>query len=209
MIVCHLSDTHQKHSNVKIPKCDMIIHSGDFDAVTFSSFMNFINWYSCLDVKYKILVAGNHDLFCEKNRNFTRQICKENAIIYLESESVNIEGINIYGTPITPKFYNWAFMRERGEEIEREWSKIPNNTDILITHGPPYKILDLTDNNEHAGCYLLYLKILDIKPKYNLFGHIHRSYGIYKDEHTTYINSALLDDRYRLVRQPHLFEIKK
>ena len=49
------------------------------------------------------------------------------------------DNVRIYGSPWQPEFYNWAFNLPRnGEEMKARWDAIPDNTDILITHGPAY-----------------------------------------------------------------------
>lgn len=95
------------------------------------------------------------------------------SIIYLEESSVTISGIKIYGTPITPCFFNWAFNRYPGHDIELHAQKIPNDTDILITHGPPYGILDVNAKGEHCRCPSLSSRIQEVKPKQLICGHIH------------------------------------
>lgn len=183
MKIWHISDTHGFHNDLKLPEnIDIVIHSGDCSNSK-NKYVNklevekFINWYCELPVKYKIFIAGNHDTSIEK-KLFTKKHFEEKNIIYLENESINIEGINIYGSPYTPTFgEGWAFNKSRNS-INREWDKIPENTDILITHGPPKQILDLSyDKNnklEYCGDSALLRRIVfKLKIKYHLFGHIH------------------------------------
>lgn len=59
------------------------------------------------------------------------------------------------------------------KEGEKLWSMIPENTDILVTHGPPYGILDTNIQNQHTGCPHLLQRVLAIKPRLHVFGHIH------------------------------------
>lgn len=96
--------------------------------------------------------------------------------IYLQHEAVEIEGIKIFGSPYQPLFFNWGFQyhETRAHEI---WNTLPPQIDILITHGPPYGILDLTSEGTHAGCKTLKEKIEEIKPKLHIFGHVHFSSG--------------------------------
>lgn len=192
-----------------IPDADVIIHSGDVDVRTLSEFMRFATWYSTLNHPYKILVAGNHDFFIEKASDLVKSICQEMGIIYLENTQVIINGIKIYGSPIVPEFYNWAFMKKRGDEIARIWDKIPHGLDILITHGPPMGIMDIGYGEVHGGCEDLLARVKEIKPKYHLFGHFHKGYGTITQDGITFINSAIVNDDYNIVREPHIFEINK
>ena len=182
MKIWHISDTHTYHDLLKIPSgIDMIIHSGDCSNPrdpynNESEVRDFIDWYKELKIKYKIYVAGNHDTSIEK-KLVTKKDFEDAGIIYLENESVTIEGINIFGSPHTPNFGNWAFMKDR-VKLERFWRiAIPDNIDILITHGPPKGILDKSYSREHkmedCGDKSLFNRVLDIKPSFHLFGHIH------------------------------------
>ena len=132
---------------------------------------DFAEWYSSLNIKYKILVAGNHDTSVEK-RLIDKEFFKSKGIIYIEHESIQILGLNIFGSPYTPAFHNWAFNIGRGK-LDRYWAEIPRNTDILVTHGPPKYILD-NDMDRQLGCSALYKRALKLKNlKFHQFGHIH------------------------------------
>jgi Icc-related predicted phosphoesterase len=181
--IWHISDTHSYHRLLTIPEnIDIVIHSGDFSNY-YDIFKNgleakdFLQWYANLPIKYKILIAGNHDAYAANVTFELREFCNAMNIIYLEDEFVEIEGINIYGSPITPSFGNWYFMKAR-HKMDEYWKQIPENIDILVTHGPPKGILDLSYSREgnlkYCGCKSLRDHILNrIKPKYSLFGHIH------------------------------------
>ena len=178
----HVSDTHTYHDLLKIPSgLDMIIHSGDCSNPrdpynNEPEVRDFIDWYKELPIKYKIYVAGNHDTSIEK-KLVTKKDFEEAGIIYLENESVTIEGIKIFGSPHTPNFGNWAFMNER-TKLERFWRlAIEEDVDIVITHGPPKGILDKSYDRNHymesCGDKSLLNRILEVQPAYCLFGHIH------------------------------------
>lgn len=100
-----------------------------------------------------------------------------------------------------------AFNRSRGPEIAAYWDLIAKDTNILITHGPAYNILDKTVHGESVGCEDLLAKIEEIKPKYHICGHIHEAYGIVEKEATTFINASELDERYRIKNEPILIEV--
>jgi len=214
-IVC-ISDTHSKHNLLKdIPDGDVIIHAGDISSVGNNyEIVNFTKWFLKLPHKHKIVVPGNHDFFFERNINNPSEnmtMIKEalpDPIIYLKDDEVTIDGIKFWGSPYTPKFFSWAFMLERGEELRKHWEKIPEDTDVLITHGPPKNILDRCNNDGfHAGCEELLSKIKTIKPKCHIFGHIHEGYGKLTIDGVTYINASVLDDKYYMTNKPIVIEV--
>lgn len=182
MKIWHISDTHGSHNQLVIPKdIDIVIHSGDCSnwrdiERNYPEVMEFIKWYSSLPIKHKIYIAGNHDTSIERNVLNVKLEFAKNDIIYLENSITEIEGLKIYGSPITPTFGNWAFMKSR-DKTHKIWDLIPEDTDILVTHGPAKGILDLSrsrDNKlEFCGDLALRKRILQIEPKLFLFGHIH------------------------------------
>ena len=184
MKIWHISDTHTYHDLLKVPRAiDMVIHSGDCSNPrdpynNEPEVREFIDWYKELSPKYKIYVAGNHDSSIEK-KLVTKKDFEDNGIIYLENDYVTIEGLKIFGSPYTPNFGNWSFMRDRNK-LDRFWcDAIHDDTDIVITHGPPKGILDISENRDHqlefCGDKSLLNKLLQVQPAYHLFGHIHNS----------------------------------
>ena len=184
MKIWHISDTHTYHDLLKVPiAIDMVIHSGDCSNPrdpynNEPEVREFIDWYKELSPKYKIYVAGNHDSSIEK-KLVTKKDFEDNGIIYLENDYVTIEGLKIFGSPYTPNFGNWSFMRDRNK-LDRFWhSAIHDDTDIVVTHGPPKGILDKSENRDHqlecCGDKSLLNKLLQVQPAYHLFGHIHNS----------------------------------
>jgi Icc-related predicted phosphoesterase len=204
-----ISDTHGKHHQLKnLPKTDAIIHAGDVSSRGKEfEVEDFLLWFRELDYKYKIFIAGNHDFFFEQVSESRVNDLIPSDIIYLNDSEVVIEEIKIWGSPVSPFFYNWAFNRHRGTDIKKHWDKIPQTTDILITHGPAYKILDKTTGSDYAGCEDLLQSIAEIKPKVHISGHIHEGYGTYKNEHTIFINASVLNANYSLVNAPVVFEM--
>lgn len=212
-ILC-ISDTHSKHyeweKKYPIPDdIDIIIHAGDLTNIgLISEFNDFIYWLNSLYIKHKIIIAGNHDLGLDDDRRYNiLDIIRGTNIHYLEDSGVTIEGINFWGSPVTPPFFDWAFMR-KPDKIKNHWEIIPENTDVLITHGPAYGILDYVKNdNKFTGCKELLTNIYRIEPKYHIFGHIHNMYGIETRENTTHINASILNDYYKIVNSGHIIEI--
>lgn len=208
MKIVAISDTHGIHQQVVLPKGDMLLHSGDVSNVgTFNGVVDFLNWFSKQDFKYKVFIAGNHDFYFEKvNPTELAEIIPD-GVTYLNNSGVTIENINIWGSPITPRFGNWAFNMDRGAAIDAIWQQIPANTDILLTHGPPHGILDKTYSNLNVGCEMLAKKVLDIQPKYSIFGHIHEAAGQVQVNNIHFINASVVNLRYQVVNLPVVFEI--
>lgn len=201
-----ISDTHGLHEEFEIPEADFIIHCGDISPRgRRHEVEDFAKWFSLLPHKYKIMIPGNHDLLFEKEEENAREMIESRGIICLINQAFKAEGISFWGSPISPWFNNWAFNRYRGSDIERYWNMIPENTDILITHGPPSYVKNLSKvirTYEDVGCEDLYKAIKRINPKISAFGHIHEGRGIYRDDKTTYINCSLLNRNYEPVYQP-------
>lgn len=206
MKILFFSDTHGKHFMLKgMPDADIIICGGDFTMHgLFGEVKDFLDWFSVLPYKHKIFIAGNHDFYLEINGLYNVHL--PSNIHYLVNSGVFIDGVFIYGSPVTPYFHNWAFNEKRGKQIKLFWDMIPENTNILITHGPPFGILDLNSSGYYTGCYDLGETVRRIKPRYHLFGHIHESYGAYKNAETTFFNGCILNEKYKLVNEPILFD---
>lgn len=187
MKIWHISDTHTFHNLLTIPEgIDMVIHSGDCSNPR-DPYNNepevraFIDWYKQLPIKHKIYVAGNHDTSIEK-KLVIKQDFTDAGIVYLEDDLIEIEGIFIYGSPYTPNFGQWAFMKDR-VKLDRYWNNaMPSYVDILVTHGPPKGVLDKSyDRNRNMECCgdkSLLNKVLQVQPQYHLFGHVHNCEGI-------------------------------
>ena len=181
MKILHISDTHTYHGLLEVPKdIDMIIFSGDCSNPrdpykNREEVLDFIEWFKSLDVTHKIFCAGNHDSSIERNF-ITQGDFLEAGITYLENDWVEIEGLKIFGSPQTPTFGNWSFMKSR-DKMHNHWKHIPDDADIIVTHGPPKGVLDLSydreNNLERCGDSALLKRILQIKPKLVCFGHIH------------------------------------
>jgi Icc-related predicted phosphoesterase len=123
-----------------------------------------------------------------------------------------VDGTNIYGSPWQPEFYNWAFnLPKNGFGLAGKWEAIPDNTDILITHGPAFGTLDTVvgRRHDHLGCELLAERIEVVKPKIHICGHIHSGYGYYWNGHTHFFNASVLDEQYEYTQKPMTFDWNK
>lgn len=203
-----ISDTHGQHKKLTLPKGDVIIHAGDISKRGGENeILDFLNWFKDLDFKYKIFIAGNHDFFFERTTlENIQKIIPEN-VIYLQDSGVIIEKIKIWGSPITPWFFNWAFNRYRGDSITHHWQLIPLDTDILITHGPVLDQLDKTCKGENVGCKDLLEAVKQINLKVHVCGHIHEAYGEVSTPTTKFLNASVLDENYKLKNAPLTFDI--
>lgn len=181
-----ISDTHNCHDQLSIPDADILIHAGDMTEYgTLAEIEDFDNWLGTLPHRHKLVIAGNHEVCVQEEGGW---FLFHNAT-YLQDEAITIEGINFYGSPWQPAFFDMAFNLPRGEALAQKWQKIPANTDILITHSPPYKYLDRI-RSKWVGCEDLLKRVQEIKPRFHIFGHIHDCYGQESNLHTTFINAS-------------------
>lgn len=217
--IVSLSDTHGSHFGIKVPDGDILIHCGDISSRGgVADTLDFLRWFNTHPHPHKIFVAGNHDWIWDTSHDLAKTLLKQFPnLIYLQDSSVNVCGLNIHGSPVQPRFYNWAFNRDRGAEIKRHWDMIPEATDVLITHGPPHGICDEAfrpgfNITEHTGCTDLLDAVKRIKPKIHLFGHIHSGYGagniIHDDgSRTSCYNCSLLNEEYVVTNKPWIINI--
>lgn len=200
-----LSDTHGKHRRVTLPDGDILIHAGDFTHVdSLKDLHDFHSWFGHQPHKYKVMIAGNHDE-CFENKPARAQGMVTMAQ-YLQDGWVTYMGLKIYGSPWQPKFCDWAFNLSRGAALKAKWDLIPDDTDVLVTHGPPYERGDFV-NGDRTGCRDLLDAIKRIKPKLHVCGHIHAGYGITTDESTIYANASTCDERYQPVNPPLVVDL--
>ena len=201
MRILHLSDTHGHHRALTdLPLADIIVHSGDVGfAGTESEFTDFVDWFANLDYPHKVLVGGNHDSYMEEEDLDQIQKLLPNNCHYLFHSGVTIEGLKFWGVPL--------YISENISGVYFDLiKKIPSGTDVLVTHQPPYGILDKS-GPINFGCNDLLDVVSTIRPKYHLFGHIHDAYGIEKTEHTTFANASIADENYELKNKAFVFEV--
>jgi len=176
MKIACISDTHGYHERIKFyPKADVFIFAGDSTQTgKLTDLFKFSSWINFLPYKHKIVIAGNHDWGLYRDLSLGHRLF-EKGVFYLLDQDVIIDNVKFYGSPWTPEFCGWAFMKEE-YELKEKWSHIPNDTDVLITHGPPLGILDSTEHGL-AGSISLLDKINMINIKVHIFGHIHEENG--------------------------------
>lgn len=226
MKVTLISDTHTKHRNCEnnLPGGDLLIHAGDFmnSGYVVREAEEFFDWFNAIDnYDTKVLIAGNHDRMMQIDpERMLGLLTGYKTIEYLQDEEMVLyfdgpngdypeDNIRIYGSPWQPEFYNWAFNLPRnGEEMKARWDAIPERTDILVTHGPPYGYLDIPGGQTtlRVGCEMLRYRVDEIRPKIHVFGHVHGSYGHYFNGHTHFFNASVLNERYSYANLPFTFE---
>lgn len=226
MKIVFFSDPHGFHEELTLPEADIAICCGDISMKgERAEIRSFLNWSSAQPHKYKIFIPGNHDFWFEpshpRNRSLRpgenpREIIPEN-IIYLEDETIVIEGIKIFGSPWTPWFHSGAFNAQRGEESKKHWDLIELDTDIIVVHGPPAGThLERCRHGDMVGCVDLTNRITEVRPKICSFGHIHEAYGVDDKEIfdadysegsgkiTRLINCSVLNLQYYVANDPVL-----
>jgi Icc-related predicted phosphoesterase len=200
-----ISDTHARHQELEVPAGDILVHAGDVTNMgELEDVTAFNSWLGSLPHTHKIVIAGNHDFCFERSREASEPLLTN--CTYLHDSATTVMGIRFWGSPWQPWFFNWAFNLERGEEIRRKWALIPDNTDVLITHGPPYGHGDRTRSGELVGCRDLLEVVERIRPRLHVFGHIHEGYGVSFNDHTTLVNASNCDLSYEPVNPPVVFE---
>ena len=235
MRIVLISDTHSLQHNMlhELPKGNVLIHAGDIsNKGEERDVTEFIHWFQNIEgFDTKIFIAGNHD-FCFERVNqphhkgdydwlhnlMAPENLSQSDVTYLEDDFMTIEDpefsrpIKFYGSPWQPYFHDWAFNLPRlGEETEKKWLMIPDDTDVLITHGPPNGILDLVNNwrqpFQNVGCELLRFHVERVKPSLNVFGHIHEGYGVKQVDGTLFVNASICNPVYNPINKPIIVDL--
>ncbi len=218
MRISFISDTHGKHGEIdlekELPGGDLLIHAGDFMNTGAHEYelVSFLEWFNSLgNYRYKVFIAGNHDVIFEKNPTRVKEILSNyDRVYYLQDNWVGIvhnnTKVKVYGSPWQPRFFNWAFNLDRGgDDLRGVWGKIPTDTDILITHGPPQGILDTSGSpyfKPILGCELLKERVDKYPPKLHVFGHIHGGYGYRCTDYSCFFNASVLSEQYEYINAP-------
>lgn len=210
-LVC-ISDTHGDHEAVTLPAGDVLIHAGDLSAHgDRAEVLAFMQWLGSRGFQHTLCIAGNHDLFMETEPELTQHFADLHNVTLLNDSGCELGGKQFWGSPITPRFHDWSFMRDPGESIEKHWRMIPQDTDVLITHGPPYGIMDQVQRPdgqlEHTGCPSLLSCVQQIAPALHIFGHIHEGHGSFHQDGVTYLNVSTMNNHYRVSHEPVVFDL--
>lgn len=204
-IVC-MSDLHNIPLDFTVPDGDILIIAGDICGVGNKSELDdFDDFLALQSHSLKIVVAGNHDwVFAHNTPEESKKLLK-NAV-YLEDDGCDFYGLSIWGSPWQPWFCGWAFNLPRGQRLADVWAKIPNDTDVLITHSPPYGILDVV-YGDNVGCEDLANALKRIRPRLHVFGHIHQGYGMVERDETIFVNASVRNEKYWLVNEPIVVDL--
>ena len=212
MRIVAIADTHSQHDDIVIPDGDVLVHAGDSTYQgTINEIASFNTWLGKLPHKHKVVIAGNHDWLFERNPTLAKEMMFN--CTYLKDSGTVINGIKFWGSPYSPRFFDWAFNQDRGPDIKRFWDLIPNNTDVLVTHGPPEGFGDIVQARDtkasliHVGCYDLLQAIERVKPKLHIFGHIHECKGEYEYGTTKLFNVSICDGKYKPINTPTIIDL--
>jgi predicted phosphohydrolase len=221
-----------------IPEADVLVHAGDLTwRGTKDEIVSELTYLDSLPHPHKILIAGNHDFYFDerfkdgylfrewvirRDETVEEMLKRFPSIIYLQDSSVRLNGTNFYGSPWQPHFYNWAFnfaattdsrgrvwQHNRGQ-AQATWKKIPEDTHVLITHGPPEGIMDLaTDGDDpRCGCPELRRAIADREQlQAHIFGHIHEQAGYLQEDGVQFVNAAICTRGYKPKNKPIVIEV--
>lgn len=224
MIIDCIADLHGHYP--KLEGGDLLIVAGDWTTSDKPhEVLEFGLWINNQKYKRKIVIAGNHDNMIQETPRIFEGL-PNFVLTYLCDSGTEFEGLKIWGSPWTKTFPGMnphckAFTCDTEEELAEKWALIPEDTDILITHGPPYGIMDAVHREVFCGgrggwvgSESLLEKVFRIRPKLHVFGHIHEGYGRYN--HTpregssenlgitpvTFVNCSHVNERYKPVNKP-------
>ena len=228
MIIDCISDLHGHFP--KLMGGDLLIIAGDCTTNDkLYAWNEFFNWLDAQKYTRKILVAGNHDNFCEQWATSDDSIhdvfLGRPSVTYLCDSGTEFDGYKIWGSPWTSAFkginpkcmaFTMPFGCDTEEHLHEQWKLIPTDTDILITHSPPFGILDgipIEDGSFfHAGSISLEHELeTRLRPKFHIFGHIHEQGGKHETigiadpdrfRATVHVNASYVNERYKPVNKP-------
>lgn len=210
-LVC-ISDTHGDHEGIELPDGDVLIHAGDLSSHgQMAETRAFMQWLGAQAFDHILCIAGNHDRFMEQEPSMAAQFAQDHGVLLLNDSGCAIDGVRFWGSPITPRYFDWAFMRDPGRPIEAHWHLIPQETDVLITHGPPHGIMDEVQRPdgsvENTGCPSLLAKVRSICPVVHVFGHIHEGHGSVNQDGIAFFNVSTMDKHYRRAHLPVVIDL--
>jgi len=193
----HISDTHGRHRELTklIPSdTDILVHSGDWSHFEWTEETEaFLKWFKEMPGEHKILVSGNHDGPFSKSADVYSEFDLE-GVHYLENQSIEIEGIKFYGSPNVRMDFEMSFTYFNDSEALSLWKNIPEDTEVLITHGPAHGTLDQNISSgkvKSFGCRILETELQKLKKlKLHLFGHVHEAKGVEKKNGVIFSNAA-------------------
>ena len=202
-----ISDTHELHRQVDVPRGDLLIHAGDLtmNSMSTEKLLDFGAWLGELPHAFRVVVPGNHDFVLEDP---SRRQLISNATL-LVNQGIEAFGLKIWGSPVTP-LSGEAFGVASEQDRAQLYSQIPDDTDVLVTHSAPFNILDkAADSDYHAGCHQLLDAVRRVKPMLHLFGHVHGAYGTFSTPETLFVNAALPGRDFGMNNPPHVLRLPR
>lgn len=215
MRIVAISDTHGFHDALTLPEGDLLVHAGDWSRRgSEEESRAFLAWLGRQPHRDKVLVAGNHDWFFQREPAAARALIPP-GVTWLQDEGATLGGVRLWGSPWTPEFCQWAFMLPRGGALRARWERIPTGTDVLITHGPPYGHGDAARLTERlppraVGCLELLLAVRRVRPRLHVFGHIHEGHGTSRSDElqdTVFLNAAVCTVDYEPLNPPLVVDL--
>lgn len=241
MKICCISDPHSYLP--EIPECDLLLISGDIcpdtspipeysaafsevihrprpgtlDAMWYQSEWlkgPFRKWLDEVPAKNIVACWGNHDFIGERQPELVPSDLRWKL---LTDSLIEINGLKIFGSPWQNWFYDWAFNAPEGPDGEiflaKKYAQIPDDTDIIISHGPPKGFGDKTMDGQAVGSVALLEAIKRIRPQLVVCGHIHNGAGVYhlprgNKSDCIIANASVVNERYELVRGPVILDIE-
>jgi Icc-related predicted phosphoesterase len=175
--VVAVSDTHGLHERLHLPAADVIVHCGDLSRHGGRAEVEAaVAWIASAPARHKVVVAGNHDAFCEEEPDAMRALCARHGVHYLDGEAISLDGRRFWGSAATPAWRSMAFNRTP-DQLAAHWRQVPDGLDVLVTHGPPRGVGDRMFLGRHVGCASLLEAVRARPPRVHLFGHIHEARG--------------------------------
>jgi len=201
-----LSDTHCAHARITVPEGDVLVHAGDFCSRGKESEVRaFARWFTAQPHPHKVVIAGNHDRCLELDLGLGERLFE--GAVYLLDREASVAGLRFYGSPWQPEFLSWAFNLPRGEPLRAMWAKIPVGVDVLLTHGPPFGVLDRTVRGDLVGCEELRVAVDRVAPRVHAFGHIHEARGAVLEGRTLFVNASTCTVGYQPTNPPFVIDL--
>lgn len=203
-VVC-VSDLHCRFGGLRVPDGDLLVVAGDMTRRgTPAELRAFDAWLGEQPCTHRVVIAGNHDFGLERDPAARALITQGH---YLQDEGITLCNLRIWGSPWQPRFFNWAFNLDRGAPLRAVWDRIPPDTDLLLTHGPPRGVLDRCADGRRVGCADLWDAVQRVRPRLHVFGHIHESYGQVERDGVRYVNASTCDLDYDPVQPPVVVDL--
>ena len=233
MIIDCISDLHGHYP--KLDAGDLLIVAGDLTkSDTAGQFVQFFIWLSEQPYRKKIVISGNHDNILQEIPPIPDSLPESISYLCdsgtefeyydprfpLEDEGFLPSGkrtLKIWGSPWTLRFDGMnphciAFTIDTEEELAEKWALIPDDVDILVTHGPPWQIRDEVETYpegrfnsalfDNIGSKSLIEITIKKQPLLHVFGHVHGGYGRENYEGCIYVNASHVNELYEPVNKP-------